>query len=102
MEPTELQVPNLAEAQHGIITRRQALAIGMTSRMIEGRLIYGRWKRLGTGTYAVNPGDGHWRVLAAATTALPAVVSHESAAALPGFAHVRNGRWVVTAPIAGL
>lgn len=95
----ERQVGSIADGQHGVVTRRQALAVGMTDRMIERRVSSGVWGRLAPGVYRLY-GDQHSLVgrLAAATAFLPAVVSHESAAELHGLARVPHGRAVVTVP----
>ncbi len=90
----------IAGHQHGIVTRRQALAAGMTDRMIHRRVASGLWKRIEPGTFRlIGQHDSLLSRLAAATTALPAVVSHESAAELHGLAHVPRGRAVVTVPL---
>ena len=85
----ERKIRLIGEAQHGLVTRGQLLALGMTDRMIEFRLRVGLWDRVVPGVYGL-PGRikdrRSW--LAAATLSLPgAVVSHESAAIihqLPG------------------
>lgn len=84
--PAEIRVRQLADCQHGLVTRHQALAAGLSRRMIEVRLCSGLWKGVMPGVYAL---PGHTRDnrfwLAAATLCLPgAVVSHQSAAALHG------------------
>jgi len=40
-----------AAHRHGVFTRREALAAGMTSRQIDHRVASGRWKRLSSGVY---------------------------------------------------
>jgi hypothetical protein len=90
----------IADRQYGVITRRQALALGMTDRMMRRRVTSGLWTRIEPGTFQLSgQASGLMRLLSAATLALPAVVSHESAAELHGLPHVPRGRAVVTVPI---
>lgn len=85
------RVNELAERQHGLIGREQALAHGMTVRQIEGRLRTGRWKITARGVYRVAGAVQTWeqRLLAAVLAAgVGAAASRRSAAALwrlPGF-----------------
>ena len=69
--------------QHGVVTRVQALGLGMTRRQVTERVRSGDWVPLARGVYrhaAVRPS---WRAtLVAAAAAFGAVVSHRSAAAL--------------------
>ncbi|MGH9053818.1 MAG: DUF559 domain-containing protein [Acidimicrobiia bacterium] len=89
----ERRIRLIGEIQHGMVTRGQLLALGMTDRMVEFRLRAGLWDRVVPGVYGL-PGRVKDRrsSLAAATLALPgAVVSHESAGIvhqLPGVPHV--------------
>jgi hypothetical protein len=50
------QLRELAQAQDGVLTSRQACDGGMTRSMIRRRLEQGRWQRLQTGVYAVFSG----------------------------------------------
>ncbi len=81
----------LAERQHGVVARRQLLALGFNAREIEHRVARGRLHPLMRGVYAVGrpwlTQKGHWMaaVLACGEGAL---LSHRSAAALWGI-----GRW---------
>jgi very-short-patch-repair endonuclease len=93
----------LARAQHGVVTRRQLLALGLTSSGIEHRLARGRLHLLVRGIYAVGrptlTANGRWMaaVLACGGDVDPdgrillrpdrrpstaVVLSHDSAAAL--------------------
>lgn len=92
----ERRVRDLASRQAGTVTRHQALALGMTARMVDTRLRAGIWDRLESGVYAVFPVPDSIRPLAVAVAKLPAVVSHESAGELHGLASVPHGRVVVT------
>src|ERR1700760_2731957 len=54
----------LARGQHGVVTRRQLLALGLTPRGIEHRVARGRLHVVGRGVYAVGRPDltrnGRW------------------------------------------
>lgn len=85
------RVAEIAASQHGLVSRPQARAIGMTVRMTGTRLGQGRWIELQIGVYALagSPDSPQRRLLAAVLRAGPeAVASHGSAAAshgIPGF-----------------
>jgi hypothetical protein len=60
----------LTREQHGVLTRRQLLALGMPTTTIRARLKAGRLHRLGPGVYAVGrPDIGRFGQLMAATLA---------------------------------
>ncbi|HEX2274292.1 MAG TPA: type IV toxin-antitoxin system AbiEi family antitoxin domain-containing protein [Acidimicrobiales bacterium] len=90
---TELdtRLASIAEAQHGIITYRQAIAAGATAASIHHRCRTGQWQPVAQGVYRVAGSDRTWRqsLVAAVFSAGPgSVASHRSAAALwglPGF-----------------
>lgn len=84
MRTPDERVRSLAERQHGIITRRQALASGLTDHQIHRRSRIGQWRRLDPGTYLLFGSDTPEARLAGAVVALPAVVSHRSAARAHG------------------
>lgn len=91
----------LAARQHALLTRPQALEIGMTDEMIDCRLATGRWVRVGGGVYRIAgvPVTWHQRALAACLIAGPgAVVSHRSAAVLWGVSGFRAGPLDITVP----
>ena len=81
----------VAEKQHGVFSREQALAAGASREMIKGRLESGDWQALAQGVYrhAGAPRNWHQRLAALVLAAGPgAAASHRSAAALlrlPGF-----------------
>ncbi|MBO0867590.1 MAG: hypothetical protein J2P15_03410 [Micromonosporaceae bacterium] len=78
---------DLLRRQHGLLTRRQALACGLSDETVAARLAGGRWQRTGWGVYAVFTGPlPRLAVLCAAQLAIGelAVLSHESAAELVG------------------
>lgn len=90
----------LAEAQHGVVSRRQLLALGLGRRAIGHRVETGRLRPLYRGVYAVGhravSQDGRW--MAALLASGPdAVLSHRSAAAMWGIS-VAAARIEVTVP----
>ena len=79
--------------QHGLVSRTQALAAGMTRHRIQHRVSAGRWRRVGAGVYqhsalSVTP---HSKLLAACI-AYDGLASHRSAAALHGIDGFELGR----------
>ncbi len=95
----DAQIAKLAERQHGVVARRQLVALGAGRRAIEGRLRLGRLHRLHHGVYAV----GHRaltrrsRWAAAVLAGGPgAVLSHRAAAALWGIRETSSGSIEIT------
>jgi very-short-patch-repair endonuclease len=87
----DLEIAGLAGRQHGVVSRRQLVELGMSESGVERRLRVGRLHVLHPGVYAVGhrlvSREGHW--LAGVLRAGPgAILSHRSAAALWG---VRRG-----------
>lgn len=79
---------DLTRRQHGVVSRRQLLALGFTDSGIEHRLRTGRLYSVARGVYAVGRAqvsrEGRW--MAAVLACGPnAALSHRSAAALWGF-----------------
>ncbi|MGH9138658.1 MAG: type IV toxin-antitoxin system AbiEi family antitoxin domain-containing protein, partial [Acidimicrobiales bacterium] len=77
----------LASRQHGLLTRRQALACGLTEHQIEHRLRSGRWQLLAPGVYVVAGAPRCWRQHALAAVLAgraDARASHLTALALHG------------------
>ncbi|MGE5133433.1 MAG: type IV toxin-antitoxin system AbiEi family antitoxin domain-containing protein [Gemmatimonadota bacterium] len=73
--------------QEGVLTRQQALAVGMTGKAVRASLESGRWQRLQLGVYAAFSGEPPRAALlwAAVLRAGPgAVLSHQTAAELYG------------------
>jgi very-short-patch-repair endonuclease len=97
----ERDLARLATRQHGVVARRQLLALGFGDEAIKLRLAAGRLKSLHLEVYAV----GHWRIgqrghwwaglLAYGGGAL---LSHHSAATLWGLTRPRGSVVEVTAP----
>jgi predicted transcriptional regulator of viral defense system len=91
----------LVRQQHGAISRRQLLELGLSPRQIERRIASGRLHPTWRGVYAVGRPllgrRGHW--MAAVLASSPgAVLSHGSAAALWGFGNERVGTIDVSVP----
>src|SRR5438132_7447563 len=78
-------IAKLAEAQHGVVARRQLLEIGVTPKAIRVRIERERLHRLYLGVYAVGHRSlaqrGRW-MAAVLAMGEGAVLSHRSAAAL--------------------
>lgn len=91
----------LARRQHGVVARRQLLALGLSLDAIDHRVERGRLHPLHRGVYAVGhrklPRAGAWMaaVLAGGESA---VLSHRSAAALWGIRDTAGRSTEVTAP----
>ena len=84
----------------GVVTRSTALALGMPSSTLQDWVRVGHLVRVGQGLYVV-PGvlESERALLRAATGALNAVVSHESAARLHGLDGIAPTRPTVSVPI---
>jgi hypothetical protein len=83
--PSWKQVLAVAERQHGVLTHRQLIALGVAAQGIKHRAARGRLHRIHQGVYAVGrphlDRDGRW--MAALLACGPgAVLSHSSAAEL--------------------
>jgi very-short-patch-repair endonuclease len=77
------EVIEVMRRQHGVLTRAQALARGMTSRQVEQRVRSGQWVLVARGVYRHAAVPMGWKgSMMASSLALGAVVSHRSAAAL--------------------
>ncbi len=81
MMERDAQTIRLASRQGGVISRAQALEIGLSRRQIEYRLSKGGWERIGDLGYRLIPATEPHQLLEATTVLVPgAVASHESAA----------------------
>lgn len=94
-------IAGLAGRQHGVVCRRQLLALGLGPKAIDHRVQCGRLHLLHRGVYAVGhrvvSREGRW--MAAVLAAGPgAVLSHRSAAALWGIRPTASARVEITAP----
>src|SRR6478752_2992036 len=92
---------SLARRQHGVIARRQLLALGMSGQSVQHRVDRGRLHRIDRGIYAVGrpalTRRGQWMV-AVLGCGSRAVLSYGSAAALWGFGDEKDGLVDVTVP----
>jgi predicted transcriptional regulator of viral defense system len=89
--------------QAKVTSRRQALDAGWSPKAIEWRLHSGRWLRLRRGAYATFTGDTprKARLWAAVLRAGPgAVLSHETAAEVHGFADEASRKIHISVPVA--
>lgn len=98
----ERELAKIAVRQHGIVTRKQLLDLGLGSRTIERRVERAQLHRLHRGVFAVaDPtpsARGRW--LAAVLACGPdAALSHRSAAALWGLVRDRRGPVEVTSAV---
>lgn len=85
MAPKTQRVWSLVRRQHGVISRKQLLALGFTPDAIKHRISIGRLHRVRGGVYSVGRPDlnGYGRWMAAVLACgRGAVLSHSSAAAL--------------------
>jgi very-short-patch-repair endonuclease len=80
----EQAVLHLASVQHGVVSRRQLLALGMSARAILWRLTAGRLRRIHRSVYLLGPLElpGTREHAAALACGADAAISHVSAAVL--------------------
>jgi very-short-patch-repair endonuclease len=93
----------LATKQHGVVTRRQLLDLGLSARAIQHRIEKGRLHPVARGVYAIGRPElgvqGRW--MAAVLGCGPgAALSYGSAAALWGIERERRGAVEVSVPVA--
>lgn len=91
-------IRRLAESQNGLITGAQAVSAGVSRSSIRRRIESKEWERLENDIYLVYGARSTIVYLRAAVLALPAVVSHQSAAQLHGFGYESFNEAVVTVP----
>jgi hypothetical protein len=90
------------ELQNGVITRAQALAAGVTDKVIAAQIQRGRWQRMHRGVYATfsGPPSRDCLLWAAVLRAGPsAVLSHQTAARLWGLPAAESSAIHVSVPI---
>ena len=93
------QLNEVFQAQHGIITRDQARAGGLSDHQIDHRLRTGLWVRELPGTYRLGGVPPSWAsALSAATLASKGVASHRCAAALWWLEPFREPRIEISVP----
>lgn len=108
MTDMDTAIARIARRQHGLVTRGQALAAGLSMTAIKRRVAAGAWLPLAAGVYALASSPATWqRQVLAACLAVGGIASHRTAAALwrfsgfrPGPVHVlvAHGRSSCTAP----
>jgi very-short-patch-repair endonuclease len=95
------EIAALAGRQHGVVARRQVLALGVAPGAVDRRLARGRLHLLHRGVYAVGhrvvSREGRWTAAVLAMGS-EAVLSHRSAAALWGMRAAARGHIEVTVP----
>ncbi|MEA2503778.1 MAG: hypothetical protein QOG36_821 [Actinomycetota bacterium] len=100
MNHAERALLTLAQTQHGVLSRQQALCEGLSPSAIDRRLVTGQWVRVFQGAYRLAGVQPTWEqtVMAGCLAAgADAVASHRSAATLLGMPGAP--RWVeVTVP----
>ena len=93
---------DLAARQHGVVARRQLLALGISGQTVKRRVASGRLHRVRRGVYAVGrPGltrKGEW-MAAVLCCGDEACLSHASAAALWAIRPERGGEIHVSVPV---
>ncbi len=98
------RVARLAARQAGLVSRAQALALGLTDSSLKRRLRTGHWERVHPGVYQLAGVPPSWigRVWAAALAVGPlAVVTHETALRLHGCPHLAPDPLTFTIPHGG-
>lgn len=89
----------LAKRQHGVVSIRQLMALGVTHDAVRARVAAGRLHRVHVGVYAVGHANlslrGHW-MAAVLAYGRGALLSHRDAAALWGVRAVSDGSIDVT------
>lgn len=96
------QLCALAASQHGVITRSQAVAVGMSTRMIRTRIRSGRWSEPAPGVHVVAGSVDSFmqRLTVACAATSDAVASHDSAGRLHQFAYLPDERRIhVSVPV---
>lgn len=82
----ETRLVRIARDQHGVVSRQQALEVGLSSSTIHRRTECGRWTRLLPGVYRLGIAPSHLEWASAALLAVgDAVLSHSSAARIRGW-----------------
>jgi predicted transcriptional regulator of viral defense system len=98
---TDVEIGALADAQHGVVARRQLAALGLSDAAITRRVKGGRLRSLHRGVFAFGHRamrvEGRW-MAAVLACGDRAVLSHASAAAAWDLASVGSGPVHVTVP----
>jgi REase_MTES_1575 len=98
---TDVVIGALADAQHGVVARRQLVAVGLSDAAITRRILGGRFRPLHRGVFAFGHQalrvEGRW-MAAVLACGDRAVLSHASAAAAWDLTPVGSGPVHVTVP----
>jgi very-short-patch-repair endonuclease len=98
----DLEIASLAQGQHGVLSRRQLIRLGLGKDAVQHRLASGRLHPVHAGVYSIGPAQllslsGLW--MAAVLASGPEVLlSHQTAAALWGLRSYSGGVIHVTVP----
>ena len=80
------------ERSHGVVSRQEALMLGLTPSQISRRLRSGAWVTIGPGAYRLAGSPSTWRsVVRGHTLSCRGLASHRTAAALHGIAGYDGG-----------
>ena len=99
MRELDQRIAQLAQRQHQVFSREQAVDLGASAGMLQHRLRSGRWERVLSGVYGLpggRPSSMRDLWISHLGTGPSSVVSHESAAALHGFVGFPRGRRILT------
>jgi len=93
----------VAARQHGVVSREQAMEIGITRSQIAHRLQMGEWYVICSGVYAIASSPSTWeqRLTAAALSHPGSIVAGRSAAVLLGFDGFSKSRPEILMPFPG-
>lgn len=99
------EIWGLATRQHGVVSRRQLLSLGVSAQAVQHRIKKGRLHRLARGVYAVGRPElgpkGRW-MAAVLGCGSGAALSHGSAAALWGIEKECDGAVEVSVPVSSV
>lgn len=91
MKPSDVELSLLAARQHGVVTRDQARALGLTPRQVDLRVTAGALVRIHQGVYRLaSSRHGFEQGLVAACLATGGVASHRAAAHLLGLRGIES------------
>jgi very-short-patch-repair endonuclease len=94
-DKVDAAIAELARRQHGVVARRQLLALGLSASAIHARATRGLLHRIHRGVYAVGHsvlGPDGWRMAAVLAAGRGAVLSHRSALDLHGVRRSQRSR----------
>lgn len=100
-ERVDVRIARLAARQHGVFRREQAVALGATKHVIDGRLKQGRWERVAPAVYRVTGSADGWRqslLVACFAWGAGAAASHRGGAPLWSLAGCAAGVVELTVP----